>query len=96
MMFWYDHDLGVWDWFGMSVGLIVFLALIGTLCSLLHRAWARPRGGSEPAATPPDVRAPRQLLAERYARGEIGEKEYRRGRAVLDEAGGDAPGIGRH
>ena len=30
MMFWYDHDVSGWGWFGMSVGMVLFWALIIT------------------------------------------------------------------
>lgn len=31
MMFWYDHDVSGWGWFGMSVGMVLFWALITTI-----------------------------------------------------------------
>ncbi|MGQ4419668.1 SHOCT domain-containing protein, partial [Streptomyces sp. SAS_269] len=36
-MFWYDHDAG-WGWFAMSVGMLLFWALIIALGVLLYRA----------------------------------------------------------
>ncbi|MDF2264980.1 SHOCT domain-containing protein [Streptomyces coacervatus] len=85
MMFWYGHDVSGWGWFAMSAGMILFWALIITLGALLYRALARP-GGSEPlVSSPPTGPAPtpEQLLAERFARGEIDEDEYRRRLNVL-------------
>ncbi|MEV7242242.1 SHOCT domain-containing protein [Streptomyces sp. NPDC093248] len=89
-MFWYDHDAG-WGWFAMSVGMLLFWALIVALGVLLYRALARPREGGAPAGTRPAGPAAEHLLAERFARGEIDEEEYRRRLAVLREDAGDTP-----
>ncbi|MGW0882283.1 SHOCT domain-containing protein [Streptomyces sp. NPDC002671] len=94
-MFWYDHDVGGWGWFAMSAGMILFWALIITLGVLLYRALARPEGGRDLADTRPPGPSPEQLLAERFARGEIDEDEYHRRLTVLGKATGDVPWPGR-
>lgn len=84
MMFWYGHGITGWGWFAMSVGTLVFWALVITVVALLFRALVtagRDAGGRTVA--PPDWRTPEQLLAERFARGEIDEDEYRRRLEVL-------------
>ncbi|MFH8475446.1 SHOCT domain-containing protein [Streptomyces sp. NPDC018000] len=86
MMFWYDHGMSGWSWFAMAVGTVLFWALIITVGVLLYRALARPAPPSSehPAwhKTPPPG-GPEQILAERYARGEIDEEEYQRRLATL-------------
>ncbi|MBN0043067.1 SHOCT domain-containing protein [Streptomyces actuosus] len=90
MMFWYDHDMNGWGWLGMSLGMIVFWGLIVTAFVLLLRTLGRPApGGSHDSAlrTPPAPPSAEQLLAERFARGEIDEEEYQRRLRVLHTAG---------
>jgi putative membrane protein len=81
MMFWYDHGVSGWGWFAMTASMIVFWALIITAAVLLFRALARtgPGSGGHHSTGP----TPEQLLAERFARGEIDEDEYQRRLAVL-------------
>ncbi|MFE6419032.1 SHOCT domain-containing protein [Streptomyces enissocaesilis] len=74
MMFWYDHDVSGWGWFGMSVGMVLFWALIITALVLVFRAANRPHDHTH-TPTPP---TPEQILGERFARGEINEEEYQR------------------
>ncbi|TQK49978.1 putative membrane protein [Streptomyces sp. SLBN-118] len=83
MMFWFDHDVSGWGWFAMSAGMILFWALIITVAVLLFRALERPHEHTRTPTGP----APEQLLAERFARGEIDEEEYRRHLSVLRGAG---------
>jgi putative membrane protein len=87
MMFWYGHDVSGWGWFGMSLGMIVFWALIITAFSLLFRALNNSSEHSHSAAAPPALVTSEQLLAERFARGEIDEEEYRRRLETLRSSG---------
>lgn len=76
MMFWYDHDVSAWGWFAMSIGMILFWALIITAVVLLFRAL-----NQHPEHThshTPLAPAPEDILRERLARGEIEEEDYRR------------------
>ncbi|WP_328432844.1 hypothetical protein [Streptomyces sp. NBC_00453] len=43
MMFWYDHHMSGWGWFGASLGMIVFWGLIIAAFVLLLRAFDRPQ-----------------------------------------------------
>ncbi|MFF7680061.1 SHOCT domain-containing protein [Actinacidiphila glaucinigra] len=79
MMFWYGNGVGGWGWFAMSVGMVVFWAVLIGVGVLLYRALARPY---EHTHTPP-ASSPEQMLADRFARGEIDEEEYRRRLAAL-------------
>ena len=95
-MFWIDHDLNGWGWFGMSLGMVVFWGLIIAAFVLLFRSLNTPperTGAAAPPPAPPASGTPEQLLAERYARGEIDEEEYRRRLEVL-RAGG--PSLSKH
>jgi len=82
MMYWYDHGFGGWSYAGMVVGMVVFWAiLLGGIFVLLRYTSSRDNTGST-APRDPD---PQQLLAARYARGEIDDTEYRQRLTVLRE-----------
>ena len=83
-MFWYDHGVGGWGWVGMTVGMVLFWGLVITGIVLLVRAVGR-HDKTTAAPPPPDAE---QLLAERFARGEIDETEYRDRLAALRGATG--------
>lgn len=87
MMFWHGHGVSGWGWFAMSVGMILFWALIITATVLLFRALDRPQERFRTPAAPSAER----LLAERFARGEIDEEEYRSRLAVLHSSGPFGP-----
>jgi putative membrane protein len=85
MMFWYDHNVSGWGWFAMSASMILFWALIITAAVLLLRALNRaPEHPHTHVSAGP---SPEQLLAERFARGDIDEEEYRRRLAALRSSG---------
>ena len=85
MMFWTDHGMTGWGWATMTVGTVVFWGLLIALAVVLIRGTTGPARTGEPRPTP------EQLLAERFARGEIDEDEYRRRLATLAGVGHDAP-----
>ncbi|MBF6354172.1 SHOCT domain-containing protein [Nocardia higoensis] len=93
MMFWYDgHGMSGWGYGLMAVGMAVFWALLIAALILTIRYLDRP---STPAGGPPIVRpTAEQVLAERFARGEIDADEYHHRLATLrGDAGG--PGANR-
>ncbi|MER5379867.1 SHOCT domain-containing protein [Streptomyces sp. NPDC002688] len=93
-MLWYGHDPSGWGWFVMSVGMIFFWALLILFGVLLFRALSRPAGTGTTTGPPHHGPTAEQLLAERFARGEIDEDEYRRCLTVLHTGGG--PRLGKN
>jgi putative membrane protein len=77
MMFGYDNGMNGWGYALMALGMLGFwaLAAIAAFALLRHRPAGAGRTPLPPA---------RQLLAERFARGEIDDDEYFRRSAVLD------------
>ncbi|KES04322.1 hypothetical protein BU52_26290 [Streptomyces toyocaensis] len=90
MTYWNGHGMNAWGWFAMSLGTALLLALLIVAGVLIARAL----GGAPGAPRPSDGRPSAELLlAERFARGDIDEDEYRRRLAVLR---GDVPRAGGH
>ncbi len=87
MMYWYGPGMSGWGYGLMAIGMVLFWGLVITGVVLLVRYLAR--GGHRPALSGP-ADSPEQLLAQRYARGEIDEDEYQRRLATL--RGGPPPG----
>ncbi|GAA3367959.1 hypothetical protein GCM10020367_64500 [Streptomyces sannanensis] len=87
-MMWYDGGWGWGGWFVMAVMMVVFWGLvIAGIVAVVHYVGDARRDGR---AAPADERGwgqrrAEELLAERFARGEIDEDEYRRRRALLRE-----------
>ena len=85
MMFWYDHNMGWWGWAGMGIGMVFFWALlIAGIVALFAYISGDRREPKIPLDTTPTA-SPEQVLAARFARGEINETEYRDRIAVLRE-----------
>ena len=82
-MWWYE---GGWSWGGwliMMLGMLVFWALaIWAILSVVR---------TSTGAVAPGEGTPEQILAERFARGEIDEDDYRR---CLDALRGSQPARG--
>lgn len=83
MMYWYGHGMSGWGWFGASLGMIVFWALIITVLVLLFRGLGRSTPGGPRNVASRTTPSAEELLAERFARGEIDEDEYQRRLHVL-------------
>jgi putative membrane protein len=73
MMWWYGPEMSGWGFALMSVGTALFwiLILLGVIAVVRYLLTGGDRSG-RPRLTP------EELLAERFARGEIDEQEYHR------------------
>jgi putative membrane protein len=86
----WHHGYGGWGWGSWiltAIVLTVFFALVITAIVAAMRYLGGPGHHHGPAAahgTPPG-RRPEDILAERFARGEIDDEEYRRRVALLRE-----------
>ncbi len=71
-MFWYSDPMNGWGWVLMIFAMVAFWGLLISVAFPI-----RPRG-SRPGslAQVPAPLAPEQLLAGRFARGDIDEPEY--------------------
>lgn len=79
----YGHmTLGGWWWMAL-----LWVVLIATIVYLVVRGQNVDRGRDTHALTARP--SPQELLAERYARGEIDEDEFLRRRDVLDGSNSD-------
>ncbi len=88
MMFWSDHDMSGWGYTGMVIGMVLFWALIivAIIAAIRFNSGAiqnRPVAQPQPYS---DHESPEQLLAGRFARGEVDETEYRHRLEVLRTA----------
>ena len=80
MMYGYGPGFGVGVWILMGLGMLIFWGVIVTLAIMLAR---RPRSGSAPLADGERHSPALDILAERFARGEIDEQEYASRRRAL-------------
>jgi putative membrane protein len=82
MMGWHGDHMGGGGWALMSLGMVVVaVALVLGAVALVRLVG----GPTRPPATPVLHATPEQLLAERFARGEIDEADYTARRTVLRE-----------
>lgn len=79
-MWWYHGDWSWGAWLVMTLGMVVFWALVFWVILTIMRSGAQTASPLE--------RTPEQILAERLARGEIDEDEYHR---RLDTLGSSSP-----
>lgn len=80
MMYGWSGDMGIWGYIMMSVSMLIFWGAIIAGVVLLARSLRAT--GQQHYQAPPS-RGAEDLLAERFARGEIDETEYRARLAVL-------------
>ena len=83
-MFWSDHDMSGWGYAGMVIGMVLFwvLIIVGIIALIRYTTGATQ---TRVTATPHyrDYETPEQVLACRFARGEIDDTEYRNRLEVL-------------
>ena len=86
MMYGDGSGMGGWGFALMAISLVLFAALVIAGVAALVRYLGRSgqQGGGGPGPSVSERRAtPEQLFAQRFARGEIDEDEYRRRLDVL-------------
>jgi putative membrane protein len=88
MMYWWGEQMNGWGWFVMSVSSVLFLGLVIAAVVVVVRLAAATAADRPPL--PPAV-TPQSLLADRSARGEIDEAEYRHRADALNETAGNGP-----
>jgi putative membrane protein len=95
MMYWWGQQMHGWGWVLMSLGSVLLLALvIAGVVAVVRLADARVADARVADRPPAPPATPRSLLADRYARGEIDEAEYRHRVDVLNETAGNGPTSG--
>ena len=98
MMYWYGSGMSGWGYALMTVSLVLFWGAVIFGIVMLVRYVARsgqPPAELRPPQSPEAPRSPERLLAARFARGEIGEDEYRQRLEVLRGEGRPANGRAR-
>ena len=98
MMYWYGSGMSGWGYALMTVSMILFWGAVIFGIVMLVRHFGR--NGQPPAEPRPpqsleSPQSPERLLAERFARDEIDEEEYRQRLAVLQSEGRPANGQAR-
>jgi putative membrane protein len=83
-MMWYGDGMGGWGFALMIVSAVVFWGVLIAGGIALFRYLNRTAVNVGSGETRP---APEQVLAERFARGEVDEEEYRRRLDTLRDAG---------
>jgi putative membrane protein len=78
-MMYYGHGMGAWGWMLMTGSWLLFWGLLAFGIVALVRFVGRSGRNAGPSQSP----SPQQVLAERFARGEIDEDEYQRRLRVL-------------
>ncbi len=73
-----DDSMSGYGWVMMTIFATLFAALLATAIWALYGYGTRTRSGQRRAA-------PEELLAERYARGDIGTEEYQERLDMLRE-----------
>ncbi|MGE5288594.1 MAG: SHOCT domain-containing protein [Micromonosporaceae bacterium] len=88
MMYWYGSGMSGWGYALMTIGMVLFWgAVIAGIVALVRYVGRSSQHSGQQTAAPLSPQAPERLLAERFARGEIDEEEYRRRLAALQGTG---------
>ncbi|MGQ4617404.1 SHOCT domain-containing protein [Nocardia sp. R7R-8] len=83
MVMWYGNGMSGWGYSLMFIGMVIFWALVVAGIVALVR-YAANSSATTTGAPPQRGPTPHQILADRYARGEIDDEEYTRRRKTLD------------
>lgn len=95
MMYWYGNQMSGWGYAFGILGMVLFwgVLIVAIVAAVRyatrdrHERW--PAGRFGPTAQPPAAHLPmaEQILAERFARGEIDADEYRHRLETLHQGG---------
>ncbi|MEV6325308.1 SHOCT domain-containing protein [Nocardia sp. NPDC051787] len=86
LMYWHGNGMTGWGFGLMTVSMVIFWALIIAGIVVLVR-YTTAVSQRQPTVPPPQHGpTPQQVLAERYARGEIDDEEYTRRLKTLNSA----------
>lgn len=80
MMYWDHGSWGAGDWLAMSLMMVVFWGAVIALVVWLVRSARSDQRTERPAPPAPSAD---EVLAERFARGEIDDEEFTRRRELL-------------
>jgi putative membrane protein len=80
MMPGYGYGMGGWGWIFMSLSTLAFLALIALVVWAVLRT---SNSGNSGGRSVPGGESAREILAQRYARGEIDDQEYQQRLRIL-------------
>lgn len=85
---WHDGSWDAGDWVAMSTMMLLFwIGLIALVIWLARLGSSRDPRGTHGSSLPP---TPDEILADRFARGEIDEDEFLRRRRMLHDSGSTA------
>jgi putative membrane protein len=73
VMHWYGDNINAWGWLGMTLGMLAFWGLLAAGFYLIFRSPDRNNQFGTVAGLP---QTPEQMLAARFARGEIDDTEF--------------------
>ena len=81
MMFWWGQGMSGWGYALMSVSMVLFwgVVILGIVALVRYLGRSSPPAGGAGVPRP----SAEQVLAERFARGEIDEQEYQSRLATL-------------
>lgn len=86
MMYWNGNGhMSGWGWVLMGTSMVLIWAFLIGVAIVAYRAWMSPAKTS--VAPEAASRSPEQVLADRFASGEIDETEYRCRLAALHDTG---------
>ena len=90
MMYPYGEHVSGWGYALGITGMVLFWVVLVLAIAIAVRHLDRKRGESSPPPPLPPPPTAEQVLAERFARGEIGADEYRQRLDTLRQAGRSA------
>ena len=83
IMYWFDHGMGGWGYAGMGMGMVLLFVVLLLAVALVVKSLT---GDQRSSPVPRFERlSAEEILANRFAAGEISETDYRDQLAVLGD-----------